>query len=490
MPSREIRSMGVPGMYYPVVLELDTSSTKLTGYPLIVTSTGPRLYATRRSLSAASKVDGFAGMFLLGAIPISLLSGILFETEQDMLRFSKSSPDLWFPKDLYRVIQGGEEESPLTGEDLESFSMKAEKLAKGRGNAKEALQIIDERLRQKASLYFALEATEGWRQGFVKTNLDERMAKGLDEKLKLKAAMRSACKQARIPAPLLFKTSEPIDEWEPFLEATLKAQILTFSKDAQIGRDGFELIKAACLNALPEHMQDHYRQGFDIIDAYCYKRTEMDPDQALQALSGKGTLKALLFLLDAQRNAEFLRNAARRLDQEEKRLCYTLFGLLRGMDEVEGERKGNRSLEYQMERVTLNTTGIVKVELSKDHPFLKDGATSTFGLVPAVSWVTEEEDIRRALLEGSDVLLQKAYKKFLKGVLPEAQVYAFENPIEVSRSFQSMAEVEAFYKEMKKTKQVLQSAKVREYLADKKAFSSLFRKKEKEMQAFCRGFKP
>ena len=491
--SPELRRVDGSSVYYPVTLLLDTGATRLTGWPVVKDSGGFVLYKTRRNLADCDRIPGFVGMFLLGGLPLSFLSGILFEREQDLQGYRKSSPDLWFPMDLLRVFPEGVEVSPLTLKDLKALSAQAKSLSNQGGKAQEALGAIDSCLRRKAALYLGLEATQGWVQGFVKTNLDANAIGWIDEKQLLKKAVKEGCKAKGIPATRIFpgKAKGEVkgeDPSEKRLVESLTAQILTFPKEERIDRQGFCKLQEACLKALPEENREGYQRGFAMIDAYCYARTEMDPDRALEALSGMGSLQALLFLIDQQDNGEFLRNATRRLGQEETRLCMALFGLLRGMEEVEGRLKGNRQLEYRLEQVTSKKGyGLVSPNIPVSHGFLAGGAKGVFGLVPTLSWCTEEDDIRRAFLQESDQVLEKFYKKFLSDTIVRPEVYAFEEPVMVERSFRNMAEVEAFWKEMKQKKEIFQGEQVRRFLRDKKAFSSLLKNKKKDILAFCKG---
>jgi len=153
---------------WPVVIQLDIDTDSFLSFPVILyknTESGSILQeADIKDYSADTDV----GCFIIGEIPFSLISGILFETYDQLADSDKSVfPDFLWSADLVKVLETDEftEELSiaLTDVDIKNvFPIDIE----------EEFEIIRIKMKYKAAILQAVNGTREWQINSYKTSFD------------------------------------------------------------------------------------------------------------------------------------------------------------------------------------------------------------------------------------------------------------------------------------------------------------------------------
>ena len=124
--SEELRHWKTDDVFFPVSLEVDFSAAdNVPAYLIVMEENGAVLQNELTNLKEAP--ENTVAAFVCGEIPIAYLSAIYFENDENKVRFRKPSTDLWFPEELYKVVN----EEVVTGEP----SLNAEAVAEQIGRA-------------------------------------------------------------------------------------------------------------------------------------------------------------------------------------------------------------------------------------------------------------------------------------------------------------------------------------------------------------------
>lgn len=170
--SEDMRRWKTDDVFFSVALEFDfTGIDVVPAYLVVAEDDGLVLQSHIGNLADAP--ENTVAAFVCGEIPISFLTAILFENEENQIRFRKPFPDLWFPEKLYGII----DESVPVADDRISVELISELSAAvdtflTEEKSAEVASVINKRNRFKAMAYFALRETQNWQMDNLKSNVD------------------------------------------------------------------------------------------------------------------------------------------------------------------------------------------------------------------------------------------------------------------------------------------------------------------------------
>ena len=167
-------------IYFPVSVEVDFTGVDVVPCHVVSLVEGkPTIADSITNLKEAP--EDILGAFVCGEIPLSFISAILFENEENQLRFKKPSPDLWFPEELYKIIETDEADAVIAIDDIVELSKKVDELISDEDKVKVS-STINKRNRYKSLCYFALRETNDWQTDNFKSNIDAYLINVLDDK--------------------------------------------------------------------------------------------------------------------------------------------------------------------------------------------------------------------------------------------------------------------------------------------------------------------
>ncbi len=514
-----VRFAGVAEAYYSVALEIDVYDETCAIQACFVTKSedGSVALSDSKKLSEYVQMEGCLGAFICGEIPITYLSGIIFDDDKQKQSFNKSSQDLWFPEELKRVWEAGDISEEITPELLKEAAEKVDAILPEE-DAKSLEFLVVKRNRIKAATYYAVEATRDWNIGSVRANVDAELVKYLDRDDELAKKIQDA----------FTKLGEKCSiKYEDFL--AVKDVVFDSESSADINQQLFQHIIGGILYLAPvrtkltddafnriagEMMDCAKDEGQEFLAALKtvsnFLNSNMDPDEALQSLGKYDVLRAFMMFLDQQETADFLRRAATKLSQNERRYAYIMYGVLNGMSEVEREFKENRYLEYRIEEKILEKYSderLINTLPSMDQCIFLQGckAEGTIGIAPSINIWYDCKSSQEVLMSISDEkILEKIYQAMVKSVkddpIPEQDIYAFKNPIvitisdadetldsfKITRKKQAKDFGKKVEKVLKNVKEEFNADGFKKYLKDEKRYQKFYRKNTDLVQECCR----
>ncbi|WP_022778295.1 hypothetical protein [Butyrivibrio sp. AE3009] len=510
--SEQVGIYGVSSSYYPVALEVvfDENASKIPAYLTLMSADGIYSLSEKKSVADAFADEACFGAFICGEVPITYLSKIIFDNEDQKLSFKKSSLDLWFPEDLYYIWSDEGVDERITPEVIRSLSEKAD-VSVSEDEKKAVRRSVIDRLRVKAAAYYGIEATGDWSIGCLKTNVDAELINFLDNNDKLRDCVKniygdsySDFENAR--DKVLDENSSDIDK---NLFRVIADIILSLTETrGKITEDVFTEIGGKCIEAAGDSTTT-VAGALKTIKTYL--TSNMDPDEALKNIGPHDVLRAFMLFMDQQDNSDFLKRASSKLSQNERRYAYILFGLLNGMYEVDRGNKSNRALEHQIE------TKVMKL-ISNDYlvpvpgnaaetPFMKGTLSdeAVYGIKPFKNEWYDIESSQKLLIDCNDAaLLEKIYSVMSKSMkddpIPEQDVYSLKEPISivVKVGEKVIEQYEITHKKDakdfgKKVEKAVKTAKedfniegFKRYLADKDRYKKFFKKNTDNVQEWCR----
>lgn len=517
--SEEVRIAGIAEAYYSVALEIKVGSeaNHIPAYFVSKNEDGTVALSGGKHLSDYDKTDKCLGAFICGEIPITYLSGIIFDNDSQLQSFDKSSNDLWFPKELKKTWEKSTVAEDFTLEVLQEAAEKIDAVLTAE-ESESIKKLVVRRNRVKAAAYYGIEATGEWNVGCIRANVDAELVNYLDKNDEIIKELQHAFKKLG---------DKYADQYEKFL--TAKDVVLDKEPSTDINRQLFQHIVSGILDFAPVRtklseetlnkvagkLTDLVKdEGQELLKALKtvsdFLHSNMDPDEALQSLGKYDVLRAFMMFLDQQETADFLRRAAKKLSQSERRYAYIMYGTLNGMSEVERDFKKNRNLEYRLEEEILEQYPDEKLinELpDRENCIFLQGcepANST-GIVPHITIWYDCELSQEVFLTITDKkILEKIYQAMTKSVkddpIPEEDVYAFKTPVvitvkegvnvlqsfEITRKKDAMDFGKRIEKSLKNLKEEFNVEGFKKHLKDKKRFQKFYRKNTDLVQECCR----
>ena len=362
----DMRRWKTDDVFFSVALEFDFTGTDvIPAYFVVSENEGLTLQPTIGNLIDAP--ENTVAAFVCGEIPISFLTGILFENEENQVRFRKPSPDLWFPEKLYGIIDESIQaaDDRITAETVSDLSAAVDALLTEEQIA-EVAGVINKRNRFKAMAYFALRETQNWQMDNLKSNVDFYILDLLDNRSGKDGLLYQKYADFLADKHSMDETIVTIDEIaekdsvllsskEHELDKIVLAEVIkwfvSFDQETiTVDRECISTIANMVLTTAPEQ---NAQQLFEVIAEFLTS-TYMNPEKALAKLNGHPVFKALMKFLDSSDNDAFMNRGCEDLNQYERRYAYIMFAALKGMRFVERDWKSNTKLEHRLEEIAMS----------------------------------------------------------------------------------------------------------------------------------------
>ena len=429
---KELLYLGSSDVYYPTILEIDdgceeeSDASPIPARKVLMGGDVVSFSENLIPLNQCKADDGCIGAFIYGEIPLCYLSRILFLNATDMRNFRKSSPDLWFPQDLFAQIDDGEADGHLSKEILSFVSSEADNLLTPESIIS-IQQSVVARDKEKAAYYHLIEATEDWNCNGIKTNVDGTLIRLLDrgghilEDVAKTAAYWVSNKNSACDTGSFFAQYDNVleaDKETPqkIVFTAVKESLLKPSESTFVDQEAFHSIACQCVDALPteEKGRGAIISGLKAIEDYVYSHTEFDREVTLSKLESYPVMQALFSFLDQSSDIDSLKKVCSRLPQEERRYAYMMFGWYHGMASVDGAMKSNRQLERRLSDIVVSqfpNDGMVS-STGGSQEFChaaKEEPSSAYGITPHFSvWYDCESSL--------ELLLKKAQEEQLEHI--------------------------------------------------------------------------
>lgn len=515
--SESVKLTGIAETYYSVALEIETENVdSIKAYLVSKNENGSSSIGEMTKLTAYNS-EKHIGAFICGEIPIAYLSGIIFDNEQHKQSFNKSSQDLWFPEDLKRLAESVDIAEDITIEILKDAAEKVDALL-SEDDSKSLEHLVVKRNRIKAALYYAIEATRDWNIGTIRGNIDAELVRCLDKDGVLTANVKKSfedlgnkadvkCEDFLSARDVVFDETSNEDINNKLFNHIISDILLLAPVRSRISEEVFNKICGELMDCAKDEQQDF---AAAIMQVTKFLSSNMDPDETLRSLGKYDVLRAFMLFLDQQETADFLRRAATKLSQNERRYAYIMYGALNGMSEVEREYKANRHLEYRLEEIIISKYSdvrLISVLPNKDNCiFLKDcKEPEGVGIIPKLNIWYDCVSSQNVLLSITDEkILEKLYLAMVKAVkdepISEQDIYSLKTPITITimegdetlQTFQitRKKDVKDFGKKIEKAlkslKEEFNAEGFKKYLADEKRYQKFYRKNTDLIQEYCR----
>lgn len=503
-------------VYFPVSVEVDfTGVDTVPGYAVTLVDGKATVADSISNLKDAS--EDMVGAFICGEIPFTFVSAIIFENEENKVRFRKPSPDLWFPEELYKIAEASSVESTLSVDDIAEFSKKADELLADEDKAKVS-SVINKRNRFKGLCYFALRETNDWQTDNIKSNVDSYIVSTLDDKqgengVIYKAVNERFCalrdagydvpalEEAKETDEILMKANSQTSLDKRILEVVINSYYAFGKDEITISRESIEDVRKTVLS------ESDYGDGnaaFDTIADFL-KSSDMNPQKALDKLDGHPVCKALMKFLDSSDNDGFMKYGCEDLNQYERRYAYIMFGALKGMRFVERELKSNVALEHRLEELALKK---FSCDLMLSSVPAYQGEHKTYGIdINCTYWMGKNATLAILSDEANIDKVKAVYDLIAKDkAFKVEKLECFEKPctIILCAGFDDenaikieVNTVDDLKKQIKDAKKVTEYIKkhpmtiqydlfLKKYIQNDKWYSALFAKYYEDIQRICR----
>lgn len=516
----DMRRWKTDDVFFSVALEFDFTGTDvIPAYFVVAEDDGLALQPDIGNLADAP--ENTVAAFVCGEIPISFLTAILFENEENQIRFRKPSPDLWFPEKLYSIIDESipVADARISAELVSELSATVDTFLTEEQIA-EVASVINKRNRFKAMAYFALRETQNWQMDNMKSNVDFYILdlldnySGQDGLLYQKYAAFLAEKNSKDEAIVTIdeiaeKDTVLLSSMEYELDKTVLAEVIkwfmTFNQETiTIDRECISVIANAVMTAAPEQ---NSQQLFDVIAEFLTS-TYMNPEKALSKLNGHPVFKALMKFLDSSDNDAFMNRGCEDLNQYERRYAYIMFAALKGMRFVERDWKANTQLEHRLEEIVLSRFNhellISVVAQSEMLPFCEK-TDYVYGIeFSCAYWMGRQATLKVLVSPDAEARLQAVYDLVSKDKsIKLDKLECFECPVIITFTAGNYThEVKAFNSDeikkiVKDTKLITELSKnvqkkidlaafMQKYIMNEAWYSLVFDKYAIEIQRICR----
>lgn len=450
---------------YPVTFEISVSEDiAIYGRFLSCDECGHyRISEDLLPLSDYNKVEDCLGVFVYGQIPVSMISRIIFENEENMQRFYKSGKELWFPEELYslwsdEVFYNMPLRSISTSQLRECATSLDEHAEGEEGNA--VRRILERRMHGKAAAYFAIDASKKWNGKNVVSNLDGALLRFLDDE----AGTFFAVAQDKISVladMFSFVDRNEFAQTDDALEdACSQNNMLLNSIFDAIAEHGYKIDKEVVAkigeyvdqHVVSENMfeQTSVSTQMDEIKRFTASRLG-DVRLMLEKTKDNDLMYALALAVKNKGRVELLHQETAEMSDRARRYAYIISGFTSGMASVPGEIKCNRPLEKRISNKiafstfdTANSLYIPKLIRPEDCGIVLDCRISVNGDVFKGCIETATEENAQAL-----------YEREFNEIIAFEDVSTFKNPIKVNLDgkeylLSSITEADRFKKEIDK----------------------------------------
>ncbi len=519
--SEELRHWKTDDVFFPVALEVDFGAAdNIPAYIVVMEDSGAALKKELVNLKDAP--ENTVAAFVCGEIPIAYLSAIVFENEENKVRFRKPSTDLWFPEELYKLVNEDivSADPSLTTELVAELSLTADSLLSDEEKI-EIAAVVNKRNRFKTISYFALRETANWQMDNLSCNVDFYILDLFDKHEGPEGKLYKAFSE-------YLATSHSTDENIPTIDNIAEKDALLLSNDKgnvdklllqkifrwfysfnkeqiTIDRECVDTIKKLLLKDVSDPKTEAL---FDVIKEFLTS-TYMNPEKALARLDGHPMFKAMMKFLDSSDNDAFMNKGCEGLNQYERRYAYMMFAALKGMTFVEREWKSNVNLEHRLEELAMGRfpyDKMISSVPSRDSLVFCAKEERLYGIDFVCSyWMGKQSTLDVLTCAGNEDKLMSLYTLVSKDKkIKMTKLDCFEAPCVITistgeftkeLSANSVDELKKIIKDTKIVNEIGKRAKtkvdlaafMKKYVLNDAWYSSVFEKYSIEIQKICRG---
>lgn len=291
------------------------------------------------------------GVFIAPYIPLIYLTKVLFEAEDALKDLAAPSPDLWYPQEMYSIL------------DPEAFSEtinydKLQDISHNNFNKDEVAARTAEYIKNRLYVYFTVVGTEEWRAGKYVMNFDPYLLREIGAGEEYVAL---ALKNLNVSYTDLFK-----DLGQDFLVNEDKVKNIVFNavleelkKDNNgtvYNEDRFDVIARLVLDKLKEESQEEetinqYARLLQLIKLNLFNSSGIVFDELLNKLKNFQVLKALAIFLKNPHTLDIFADSidAYRIEQQDARVAWLFFGTVNGMRDLNGKYKDHILLNRRVD---------------------------------------------------------------------------------------------------------------------------------------------
>jgi len=468
-----------------VVVELTVTDEIAKNIPVVLINESKKTLTPASGNLSEYNEKKTIGAFWKGFIPMSFVSAIYFENRESMLDFYRPSPDLWYPECLYKTIN---EEEFVEDIDVSKITP-----IDGEDDIKMVIRVANEYIKDRAILYYLINATAQWKYGKHVLNADPVLVEllQLDTGVVKELAGEDFSEIVALDSSDVLasdRESELFKIYVAMLEELKKATITTVMDEAYFDDFSASLYdKLAGVGVHEKYIMQCKMMANLIKDGVLSNSDEYE--KTLNNLKGASPYAALALVL---KNPHYEDNFMASLEayavpQDIARIAQTFFAAVNGLNFLNGDYKNNLYINRRVEEVAISkvaSDSIPKAVYSeKSYIALfdeKDIATMKKYEISYGMAITSEE-IRGYLLseDGRKIIklpqIQKAYGK--KKICDWNRYKYFEIPKDVQKGTRvPVEEMEKFIKSVKATGFYKYDIDLfcSEVIADKEVFKKLY----------------
>lgn len=442
----------------PIVVEItitDDIAKKIS--VVLVNSSGKKL-VTKSGKLKDYDMNKSVGAFWKGFIPMSYVTGIYFENREAMLDFYRPSPDLWYPECLYKILDETEFIDDLDVEKIASLNRE--------DDAKEISEVATRYIKERAILYYLINATSKWQYGKHILNIDPVLVQLFNIDVSAVKDLTGEEFENLIPLSgedvLAFdKESGLYKLYEAILDELLKTNVTTVFDEVK-----FDEISNAIYSKLEEQgVKEKFiadcKMAANIIKGGVLSSND-EYEKSLEKLNHASPYAALaLVMKNPHYDDNFMASfEAYSVTQDVARIAQIFFAAINGLNFLNGDYKNNLYLNRQVEEIAIaqvNCEGIPNVVYSEknyEELFSGEEYSELKKFEITYNMTITEEEIRLFFIspEGKNLIklpaIQKAYGK--KKICDWTKYKYFLVPSDAKKGDRiSVEEIEKFLKSAK-----------------------------------------
>lgn len=468
-----------------VVVELTITDEIAKDIPVVLINESKKAMTPKAGNLSAYNEKKTIGVFWKGFIPMSFVSAIYFENRESMLDFYRPSPDLWYPECLYKTIN--------VDEFVEDIDVSKITPIDGDDDIKLVIQVANEYIKDRAILYYLINATAQWKYGKYILNVDPVLAKLLQlDTAIVKELTGEDFSSLVVLAPddvlALNSEAELFKLYVYMLEELKKASITTVLDEIYFDAFCTSLSQRLVEAGLSDKSIDYCKKMENFIREGVLTSSD-EYEKTLDKLRYASPYAALALVL---KNPHYEDNFMASLEayavpQDIARIAQTFFAAVNGLNFLSGDYKNNLYINRRVEEIAiskLESDNIPKAIYSEENYIAlfdeKDIASMKKYEISCNMSITLEE-IREYLLteEGRKLIklpqIQKAYGK--KKICDWNRYKYFEVQKDIQQGTRvSVEEMEKFLKSAKVASFYKYDVDLfcNEIIADKEIFKKLY----------------
>lgn len=483
------------GFEYPVLFKLSFLESNMSAIQCLLIENQEDGYECSQGTLADYDADKHIGAFVAAYIPLTYLTEILFQSEDEMKDIYQPSPDLWEPKKLYGIMNTEEYTDSIDIEKLIAISNE-------NFDKEKVVKSVRFYCKQRSSLYFSLVATREWQAGKYLVNFDPYIAEmlGISNEDTDKVLEPYDVKTEEIFAEM---PSDFLVDKNPVKHAVFEAVVAELFEDDNTtvyDEEKFNKVAGIIIGKLTEkNEQDevitNYTRSLGLLKNNLYSSSGMVFDDVLAQLEEYQVLKALSVFMKNPHDVDLFAESIRsyKISQQDARVAWIFYGLVNGMRDLNGEYKTS---------ILLNRTIDALATTMMDETMVKIDVNSTDDLETLFGDKAAEILVNYVLKAKQSLSMDEIYKFFvsevgramlsydrIKGDCPKVKgfdwkkyVY-YEIPESVKPGKISKKELDDIVK-LIKTEHTDKEQFYADLLSDKKLFSKFYLTAEDKWKAY------